>query len=109
MNHTANFSPTLDTTSPPSPLPDINTVTANWTHTLCQRALRTSPTCIVYSGATNIYFVANAPVANIDCAAPRVTVGTATGKTQQSAGTGNLALPHHPLEFPTKGHLMSGF
>ena len=40
--------------------------------------------------------------------APRLTVGKATGQTQQSAGTGNLALPHIPSEFPTKGQLMPG-
>ena len=46
---------------------------------------------------------------NIDHAAPKVTVGTATGQTQQSAGTVNLALPHLPSEFPIKGYLMPGF
>ena len=42
-------------------------------------------------------------------AATRVTVGTATGQTQQSARTVNLALPHIPSEFPIKGHVMPGF
>ena len=31
------------------------------------------------------------------------------GQTQQSAGTGNLALTHLPSEFTTKGHLVPGF
>ena len=46
---------------------------------------------------------------NIDSAAPKVTVGTATGKTQQSTGNGDLALPHIPPGIPLKGHLMPGF
>ena len=46
---------------------------------------------------------------NIDHTAPKVTVGTAKGQTQQSTGTGDLALPHIPLGFPLKGHLMPGF
>ena len=66
-------------------------------------------TGIVDSGATDIYFASDAPVVNIDRVAPRVTVGKATGQTQQSAGMGKLALPHLPSEFTTKGHLMSGF
>ena len=45
---------------------------------------------------------------NIDRAAQKVALGTATGQTQQSAGTGNLALPHLPLEFPIKGNLIHG-
>ena len=56
-----------------------------------------------------IGFAPDAPVVNIDRAAPKVTVGTATGQTKQYAGTGNLALPHLPSGFPIKGHLMSGF
>ena len=36
-------------------------------------------------------------------------VGTATGKTQQSNGTGYLDLPHLPSGFPIKGHLVPGF
>ena len=46
---------------------------------------------------------------NIDRAAPNVTVGTATGQTQQSTGTGDLYLPHLPLGFLIKGHRMPGF
>ena len=46
---------------------------------------------------------------NIYRAAPKITVVTATGKTQQSTGTGYLDLPHLPLGFPIKGHLMPGF
>ena len=46
---------------------------------------------------------------NIDLAAPKVKVGIATGQTQQSTETGDLYLPHLPLGFPIKGHLMLGF
>ena len=46
---------------------------------------------------------------NIDCAAPKVTVGTATGQTQLSTGTGELNLPKIPANFPVTGHIMPGF
>ena len=46
---------------------------------------------------------------NIDRAAPKVTVGIATGQFQKSTVTGDLDLPHLPSGFPTKGHLMPGF
>ena len=61
------------------------------------------------SGATDIYFSTDAPVVNIDLAAPKVAVGTAMGQIQQFAGTGNLSLPHLPTEVPIKGHLMPDF
>ena len=56
----------------------------------------TTATGIVDSGATDIYFSTNAPIVNIDLLAPKVKVGTETGKTQQSTGTGDLDLPHLP-------------
>ena len=46
---------------------------------------------------------------NIDCAAPKVTIGTATGQTQRSTGTGELNLPKLPSNFPVTGHIMPGF
>ena len=46
---------------------------------------------------------------NIDCAAPKVTVGTATGQTQISIGAGELNLPELPANFPITGHIMPGF
>ena len=46
---------------------------------------------------------------NIDRAAPKVTVGTATGQTQISTGTGELNLPKLPANFPVTGHIMPGF
>ena len=46
---------------------------------------------------------------NIDRAATKVTVGTATGQTQVSIGTGKLNLPKLPANFPVTGHIMPGF
>ena len=40
---------------------------------------------------------------------PKVTVGTATGQTQSSTGTGELNLPKLPSDFPVTGHIMPGF
>ena len=59
-------------------------------------------------GLQDKYFAIDAPVVNIDRTAPNVTVCTATEKTQQSTGTGDLNLPHLPSGFPIKGHLMPG-
>ena len=46
---------------------------------------------------------------NIDRSAPKVTVGTATGQTQSSTGTGELNIPKLPYYFPVTGHIMTGF
>ena len=104
LTHTSNFSPTLDIETLISP--SIK-VPAN--HTLQQRVLLILKTGINDSGTTDIYFSTDAPVVNIDRSAPKVTVSTATGQTQQSTRTGYLALPHLPLGFPSKGQLMPGF
>ena len=66
-------------------------------------------TGIVDSGATDIYFAADAPIINFDLSAPTVKFGTETGQTQQSTGTGDLNLPHLQSGFPITGHLMPGF
>ena len=89
LTHHANFSPTLDKHLPIS--------------------IDTTATGIVDSGSTDIYFSTDAPIVNIDLLAPKVKVGTATGQTQKSTGTGDLNLPHLPSGFPIKGHLMPGF
>ena len=102
LTHTINFSPTLDIEN--LTLPNSSKVQAN--HTRQQHVLPKKSTGIFGSGATNICFAAYSPVVNIDRAAPKVTVGTATGQTQKYTGTGNLALPHLPSGFPIKGHLM---
>ena len=45
---------------------------------------------------------------NIDRAAPKVTVGTATVQTQSSSGTGKLNIPKIPYDFPVTGYIMPG-
>ena len=57
----------------------------------------------------DIYFSADAPMVNIDRSAPKVTVGTATGKTQSSAVTGELNISKLPYYFPVTGHIMPCF
>ena len=74
-----------------------------------QSILSTKSTGIVNSRDTDIYFDINSPVVNIDHTAPKFTVGTTTGQTQQSTGTGDLDFPHLLSEFTIKGHLVSGF
>ena len=64
---------------------------------------------MVDSGATVIYFSADSPIVNIDRSAPKVTVGTATGQSQKSTGTGELNLQNFPSGFPVTGHIVSGF
>ena len=44
----------------------------------------------------DIYLSADAPIVNINLSAPTVKVGTATGQTKQSTGTGDLNLPQIP-------------
>ena len=44
----------------------------------------------------------------IDRSAPKVTVGTTTGQTQNSTGTGELNLLKLPSGFPVTGHIMPG-
>ena len=89
LTHTANFSPTL-TSSP-------------------YKKSSLQATGIIDPGATDIYFSADAPIVNIDCSAPKVTVGTATGQSQNSTGTGELNLHKLPSGFKFTGHIMPGF
>ena len=46
---------------------------------------------------------------NIDRATTKVTVGTATGQTHVSIGTGKLNLLKLPANFPVTGHIMPVF
>ena len=69
----------------------------------------TQATSIVDSGATDVYFSVDSPIVNVDLSAPKVKVGTATGQSQQSTGTGGLNLPQLPSGFPITGHIMPGF
>ena len=61
------------------------------------------------SGASGLYFSPNAPVANINPAAPAIAVGAAKGQVQRLTATGQLALPNLPNTFPSTGHIMPGF
>ena len=54
------------------------------------------------------YFSNDAPIVNIDLSAPKFTVGTVTGQSQQSKGTGELNFPKLPSKFPVTGHIMLG-
>ena len=92
LQHNANFSPTLKTSLHSSHI----------RHNL-------QATGIVDSGATDIYFYADAPIVNVDLSAPKVTVGTATGQSQQSQGTGELNPPNPPSGFPVTGHIIPRF
>ena len=74
-----------------------------------RKVLPTKATDIIDYRATDFYFSIDAPVVDIDRAAPKITVGTATGQTQQSTGIGGLNLPHLLSGFPIKRHLMPGF
>ena len=105
LTYTANFSTTLDIAT--LTLPNSSKVPAN--HTRQEHVLLKKATGISDSGATDVYFSTDSPVVNIDRAAPKVTIGTATGQTQKSAGTGNLALPNLPSGFTIKGHPIHGF
>ena len=89
LHHHANFSPTLN----------------NIVHSI----KNPQATDIVDSDATDIYFSDDAPIVNIDLLAPKFTVGTATGHSQQFKGTGELNFSKPPSEFPVTGHIMTGF
>ena len=86
LKHNSNFSPTLTSSL-------YKTSSLHSSH-------HSQATGIIYSGATYIYFYADAPIVNIDCSALKVTVGTATGQSQNSTGTGELNLPK-PLWIPS--------
>ena len=64
---------------------------------------------IVDSGASGYFFAKNSPKNNVDSTAPLILVGTASGQPMTSASTCGLAIPQLPSEFPTTGHVMSGF
>jgi len=71
----------LDACSPP-PIPDKDTGIAN-------------------TGASGFYFWPDAPIKNVDPAAPPIKVGTATGQPQRSMTTADiLQLPQLPSDFP---------
>ena len=57
----------------------------------------------------DIYFSADAPIVNVDLSAPKVTVGTVTGQSQQSTVTGELNFPKIASGFRVTGHIVPGF
>ena len=87
------------------------TNTANFSTALTTSQYKSSlqGTGRIDSGAKEIYFSADAPMVNIDRSSPKVTVGTATGQTQSSTGTGELNIPKLPYGFPVTGHIVPGF
>ena len=89
LPHNSHFSTTLDI-----PLPSSQNIPA---------------TGIFDYVATDIYFAADAPIVNVNFSAPTIKVGTATGQTQQSTGTGGLNLTQLPSGLPITGHIMLGF
>ena len=89
LPHNANFSPTLDN--------------------ILHNSQNIPATGIVDSGATDIYFAADAPIVNVNLSASKVKVGTATGQSEQSTGIENLNLPQLPSLFPITGHIIPGF
>ena len=89
LPHNAHFTPTLDI-----PLTSSQNIPA---------------TGIVDSRDPDIYFAADAPIVNINLSAPTVKVGTATGQTQQSTGTGDLNLPQLLSGLPITGNILPGF
>ena len=46
---------------------------------------------------------------NVNLSASTIKVGTATGQTQKSNGTGDLNLPHLPSGFLITGNIIPGF
>ena len=87
-----------------------NNLLANYSPTLTpKKQTSLQATGIVDSGTTDIYLSADAPILNIDRAATKVTVGTATGQTQVSICTGELNLPKLPANFPVPRHILPGF
>ena len=60
-------------------------------------------------GAIGIYFVATAPVDNLNKLAPQIGVGTASGEIAYSLASAQLALPRLPSYFPKSGHIMPSF
>ena len=48
-------------------------------------------------------------VANVDPAAPPISVGTATGESARSVATADHRIPNLPEDFPRSGHVMPNF
>ena len=61
------------------------------------------------SGAIQIYFSPDAPVANFEPSAPPVHVGNNTVSVQQSRGTAELDLPRLPTDIPKSRQFVPSF
>ena len=72
-------------------------------------ACRSATARVTDTGASAIYFSADAPVTHVDTTAPAVAVGTATGQRQKSVATAQHQIPDLPNAFPQTGHVMPGF
>ena len=57
-------------------------------------------TAIIDSGTSGFYFSINAPTINFDPTAPKITMGTVSGKNHQYSGAADLVIPNLPPDFP---------
>ena len=64
---------------------------------------------IVYSGASGLYLMPEAPKKQVNWSAPAIQVGTASGQPQTSSSSCKLDLPGVLKDLPTSGNVMPGF
>ena len=74
-----------------------------------RRARQSATAGVADTGASAIYFLADAPVTHVDTTEPVVVVGTSTGQRQQSVATAQHQIPDLPDAFLRTGHVMPGF
>ena len=74
-----------------------------------RRARQSATAGVADTGASAIYFSADAPVTHVDTTEPVVVVGTSTGQRQQSVATAQHQIPDLPDAFLRTGHVMPGF
>ena len=87
-----------------------NKIAAKWDRKLAnRRARRSSTSAVADTGASGIYYSADAPVTDVDPTAPVVVVGTATEEPQLPTATAQHQIPNLPDAFPRTGHVMPGF
>ena len=91
-------------------------IALNLNENLCLTTTSLEPTCspphsntaIADTGATDHYFTSAAPLTNINPAAPRTTIRTATGEQCTSTATAQVAIPAIPTEAARTGHIIPG-
>ena len=71
--------------------------------------IKNADTIAVDSGASSIYFSATSPVDNLNTAAPKIRVGTASGRPYYSSASAQLDIPELPLYFPKSIHIILSF